>query len=136
MVAAVVSLIIPGCGQLCQGRVGTGVLLFVVGTIVWLATFGLGGWIVNAAAAVEAAVWKPGPAGTFIAYKPIRNRLYLISRVVGVGGGLLAMGAVLYSQGKEQPQPALGVIALVGFAMTFAGIGLGLYSRRLPIDGD
>lgn len=55
IVAALASLVIPGVGQLAQGRVLLGVLFLLCGVVAWV--FWLG-WLFHLLAAWEAAVWK------------------------------------------------------------------------------
>src|SRR5438067_524254 len=59
VVAAALSLFIPGAGQLTQGRAGVGILWFLVALAVWVMTLGLLGWVVNLLACIEAATWNP-----------------------------------------------------------------------------
>ena len=63
VLAALGSLVIPGLGQLLQGRMIPAVVFFVVAVVVHVITFGLLGWVVHVVACIEAAVWK-GPAST------------------------------------------------------------------------
>lgn len=56
VIAALASFILPGLGQLLQGRVLAAALFFVLSGL-WL--IGLG-WLAHIAACLEAAVWK-GP---------------------------------------------------------------------------
>jgi hypothetical protein len=42
---------------LLQGRPGRGVVLFIATGILWLITFGFGGWIGHLWACYDAAVW-------------------------------------------------------------------------------
>ena len=56
--AAIASVIIPGLGQLAQGRPIAAVLFFVVGFFLWLITFCLFGWVVNIVAALDAAKYQ------------------------------------------------------------------------------
>ena len=58
VIAALCSLIIPGLGQLVQGRVIPAAIYFVLGAIVWTATCGHFGWIVNLVATIDAAVYR------------------------------------------------------------------------------
>ncbi|RLS89171.1 MAG: hypothetical protein DWI09_04895 [Planctomycetota bacterium] len=57
VLAAIASFFLPGLGQLLQGRPGRGVVLFIATGILWLITFGLGGWIGHLWACYDAAVW-------------------------------------------------------------------------------
>jgi TM2 domain-containing membrane protein YozV len=60
VIAALASLIIPGLGQLAQGRLLSAVLQFIFSGILWVISFGLLGWIGHILAAVDAALWR-GP---------------------------------------------------------------------------
>ena len=59
VIAAIGSFLIPGLGQLVQGRVLAALFWFVLAWIVWLVTFGFFGWVVHVIACVEAARWRP-----------------------------------------------------------------------------
>jgi len=59
VLAAFASLLIPGLGQLLQGRLLMGVLFFVVAGIVWFISLGTLGWIIHLFACLNAALWKP-----------------------------------------------------------------------------
>jgi TM2 domain-containing membrane protein YozV len=61
VVAAIASLIIPGLGQLAQGRIFSALLQFLFATLLWIVTFGLLGWLGHILAALDAALWR-GPA--------------------------------------------------------------------------
>ena len=56
VLAALASFVVPGLGQLAQGRVGAAALAFVGGLVFWVVALG---WVVHIAAAVEAARWDP-----------------------------------------------------------------------------
>jgi len=56
MLAGLASLIIPGVGQLMQGRFVTGLMVMIVTGLLWC--IGLG-YIMHVVAAVDAAIWKP-----------------------------------------------------------------------------
>jgi len=43
VLAAIASFLIPGLGQLVQGRVLRGLVFFIVTAVIWVITFGLGG---------------------------------------------------------------------------------------------
>jgi len=60
VLAAIASFLIPGLGQLVQGRALRGLVFFIVTAVIWVITFGLGGWIGHLWACYDAAVWK-GP---------------------------------------------------------------------------
>ena len=52
--AAVLSLVIPGAGQLYNGRVLAGILWLVVTPGLWIGTGGLLGWVCHVVAAYTA----------------------------------------------------------------------------------
>jgi len=60
VIAALASLVVPGIGQLAQGRVLSALLMFVVSGVLWIISFGLLGWIGHLLAALDAALWR-GP---------------------------------------------------------------------------
>ena len=62
VIAALASLIVPGLGQLAQGRIFSAMLQLVVSAILWVFSFGLLGWLGHLVAALDAALWR-GPAG-------------------------------------------------------------------------
>jgi TM2 domain-containing membrane protein YozV len=47
----------PGLGQLIQGRPGKALLHLILAGVLWLVTFGMGGWIMHIWSAIEAARW-------------------------------------------------------------------------------
>ena len=57
VVAAIASFIIPGLGQLAQGRVFAAIFMFVLSGAIWLISFGTLGWIGHVVAALHAAVY-------------------------------------------------------------------------------
>ncbi len=59
VLAAALSFIIPGLGQLTQGRPLAALLWFVAAGVVWLITLGLLGGVVHILSALEAALWSP-----------------------------------------------------------------------------
>ncbi len=59
VLAAVFSFLIPGLGQLTQGRPLAALLWFVAAGVVWLVTLGLLGGVVHILSALEAAMWSP-----------------------------------------------------------------------------
>jgi len=60
VIAALASLVIPGLGQLAQGRVLSALLLLSVSGILWVLSFGLLGWVGHVIACLDAALWR-GP---------------------------------------------------------------------------
>jgi TM2 domain-containing membrane protein YozV len=58
VIAALASFFIPGLGQLVQGRMLAALFHFVLTCLLWLITFGFGGWIGHILSAIEAARWK------------------------------------------------------------------------------
>lgn len=55
-VAAICSLLIPGLGQLVQGRTLAAFLYFMSWILCWCCCLG---WIPHAVSVVDAAVWEP-----------------------------------------------------------------------------
>ncbi|MFM7261394.1 MAG: hypothetical protein ACKO3W_12400 [bacterium] len=58
VIAAICSLLIPGLGQLVQGRVLAALIWFVASIVVWAVSFGLLGWVVHVLACIESARWR------------------------------------------------------------------------------
>ena len=58
VIAGLASFVIPGLGQLVQGRPLAAVFFFVLAALLWFFTFGLAGWLGHALAALEAALWR------------------------------------------------------------------------------
>lgn len=56
--AAIASLICPGLGQACQGRMLTGMVHFFATTMLWVFSFGTLGWLGHIMSAFGAAGWK------------------------------------------------------------------------------
>ncbi len=56
VVAALCSLVIPGLGQLLQGRLFKAVLQFSLAGLLWLVLLG---WIIHLWSILDAATWKP-----------------------------------------------------------------------------
>lgn len=56
IIAALCSFVLPGLGQLVQGRLLKGVIMFVLSCVLW---FFLLGWIVHIWATIDAAVFRP-----------------------------------------------------------------------------
>ena len=54
VIAGLASLVIPGLGQLAQGRILSALL------VLWLLSFGLLGWLGHVIACLDAALWR-GP---------------------------------------------------------------------------
>lgn len=57
VIAALASFFVPGLGQLIQGRPGKALLHLILAGVLWLVTFGMGGWIMHIWSAIEAARW-------------------------------------------------------------------------------
>ncbi|HZF13635.1 MAG TPA: hypothetical protein VFE33_32985 [Thermoanaerobaculia bacterium] len=55
VIAALASFFIPGLGQLLQGRIGTALVHFVLGIVLW---FFLLGWVAHLWSTIEAARYK------------------------------------------------------------------------------
>ena len=58
IVAALLSLFIPGLGQLVQGRFLAAIVWFLLGCALWILTLGGFGWVINILSCVGAARWK------------------------------------------------------------------------------
>ncbi|MBI3270787.1 MAG: hypothetical protein HYZ53_17425 [Planctomycetes bacterium] len=56
VLAGLASFLVPGLGQLVQGRVLAAAAFFLVDLVLW---FFLLGWLMHICAAVDAAVWRP-----------------------------------------------------------------------------
>ena len=54
IIAAIASFIIPGLGQLAQGRIGAAILFFVFDVLLWLILLG---WIMHIWACLDAAFY-------------------------------------------------------------------------------
>jgi hypothetical protein len=59
VIAALASLLLPGLGQLVQGRLLAALLFFVFAGVVWFISLGTLGWIMHLWASLNAALWKP-----------------------------------------------------------------------------
>jgi len=59
IIAAVCSFFLPGLGQLAQGRLLMALFMVIMGVILWVVTFTLGGWIIHIWAAIDAALYEP-----------------------------------------------------------------------------
>jgi hypothetical protein len=59
VLAALCSFIIPGLGQLLQGRLGMAIFMHFLGWVVWFGTAFLFGWVINMWSAVDAARFIP-----------------------------------------------------------------------------
>ena len=58
VVAAIASFIVPGLGQLAQGRVFAAIFMFVLAGVIWLVSLGTLGWVGHVIAALHAAVYE------------------------------------------------------------------------------
>lgn len=63
VIAALASLVLPGLGQLAQGRILSALLQLVFSGVLWLISFGWLGWLGHILAALDAALWR-GPGET------------------------------------------------------------------------
>ena len=65
VIAAIASAIIPGLGQLAQGRIGPAIFFFIVDLILWLVLSVIClGWLailIHVWACLDAALWEPTP---------------------------------------------------------------------------
>jgi len=57
--AAICSFLLPGLGQLVQGRFLAAVFFALLAATVWVCTLGLLGWVVNVLACLSAALYRP-----------------------------------------------------------------------------
>ena len=55
VIAALASFFIPGLGQLLQGRIGTALVHFVLGAVLW---FFLLGWVAHLWSTIDAARYR------------------------------------------------------------------------------
>ena len=64
VIAALASFIVPGLGQLLQGRWFLGACMFALTTLLWLVLLG---WIIHLWSIVDAALYVPAqaPAGRY-----------------------------------------------------------------------
>ncbi len=58
VIAALCSLLMPGLGQLLQGRWVLAGFMFVLSWLLWLITLG---WIIHVWSSLEAAMWRGQP---------------------------------------------------------------------------
>ena len=59
VIAAICSLIIPGLGQLTQGRLGKALWHVILSVCLWVISFGTLGWIMHLWSAYDAATYNP-----------------------------------------------------------------------------
>jgi TM2 domain-containing membrane protein YozV len=59
VIAAIASFLIPGLGQLIQGRLFAALFMFLLAGALHVFTFGLLGWLGHVIAALHAAVYNP-----------------------------------------------------------------------------
>lgn len=60
VIAGIASFLIPGLGQLIQGRLFAALFMFLLAGALHLVTFGMLGWLGHVIAALHAAVYDPG----------------------------------------------------------------------------
>lgn len=58
VISALASVVIPGLGQLLQGRPLAAIFFFILSGVIWVVTFGTLGVLGHIVAALEAAVWS------------------------------------------------------------------------------
>ena len=56
VIAALASVVVPGLGQLIQGRLLKALIMFVLAGILWVFLLG---WIIHLWSILDAALWKP-----------------------------------------------------------------------------
>ena len=59
VIAAICSVLVPGLGQLTQGRLIKAAWHFALSALLWVVSFGTLGWVVHLWSAYEAAKWDP-----------------------------------------------------------------------------
>jgi TM2 domain-containing membrane protein YozV len=59
VIAGIASFLIPGLGQLIQGRLFAALFMFLLAGALHLLTFGMLGWLGHVIAALHAAVYNP-----------------------------------------------------------------------------
>ena len=59
VIAGIASFLIPGLGQLIQGRLFAALFMFLLAGALHILSFGLLGWLGHVIAAVHAAVYNP-----------------------------------------------------------------------------
>jgi TM2 domain-containing membrane protein YozV len=80
VIAALASLVLPGLGQLAQGRICSALLQLIFSGVLWLISFGWLGWIGHILAALDAALWTgPGETHRRIGLSEYRRRKNPIS---------------------------------------------------------
>ena len=60
VIAALCSLVVPGLGQLLQGRLVMAAVQFVLAGALWIVLLG---WAVHLWSIIDAAMWKPKAVG-------------------------------------------------------------------------
>jgi hypothetical protein len=60
VLAALVSLFVPGLGQLAQGRLFSAAMNFLFVGVLWIFSLGLLGWVGHLLSCLDAALWR-GP---------------------------------------------------------------------------
>ena len=58
VIAALASFLVPGLGQLLQGRVLAAIFYFILSGVIWVVTFGVLGVLGHIIACLDAAVYK------------------------------------------------------------------------------
>lgn len=147
VIAAFCSLFIPGLGQLVQGRILLAFVFFMGSGVLWFISFGTLGWVIHLWACVDAAVWKPSPAPSFLTrIRSFASFLIFIGIVVTIyfvaiydttvqterrdvpGVGVIAEKSIV-NFGKQQNR-LIGVI--IGTAIGISGLVL----KFIPIRND
>ncbi len=58
VIAGIASFLLPGLGQLVQGRIFAALFFFLLSGVIWLISFGTLGWIGHLIAAINAALYE------------------------------------------------------------------------------
>ncbi len=61
VIAALCSLVIPGLGQLIQGRLLMAIIMFVLAAVLWSIVLG---WLIHIWSVLDAALFKPAASGS------------------------------------------------------------------------
>jgi TM2 domain-containing membrane protein YozV len=56
VIAALCSFVVPGLGQLLQGRLLKAIIMFVLAGALWIVLLG---WVIHIWSILDAALWKP-----------------------------------------------------------------------------
>lgn len=117
-VSAIASLVLPGLGQMAQGRRSVGAAFMFAAAAVWLLTLGRLGWLVHVVSAVEAAAHRPRPkagAATVVQVPRKRDRARdrAMNRLLGHSAGIFLVGVGAAFVVTQQHRATTGVAEAV-----------------------